>query len=86
MRSRQIAEFHLAMIDHAKSSLTRLPAAERDISALTLCLGEHGFGLVKRALQRFRRELLELAELDPSPSQVVQLNLQLFPLTRAEGE
>ena len=86
VRSRQIADFHMSMIDHARSSLTRLPAAERDISALTLCLGEHGFGLVKRAVQRFRRELLELAELDPNPSQVVQLNLQLFPLTRAEGE
>ena len=85
VRSRQIAEFHFAMIDHAKSSITRLPAAERDISALTLCLGEHGFGLVKRAIQRFRRELIELAELDPSPRQVVQLNFQLFPLTRAGG-
>ena len=42
--------------------------------------------LVKRAVQRFRRELLELAELDPNPRQVLQLNLQLFPLTRAEGE
>ena len=49
-------------------------------------MGEHGFGLVKRAVQRFRRELLELAEPDPNPRQVVQLNLQLFPLTRAEGE
>jgi uncharacterized protein (TIGR02147 family) len=82
VRSRQIAEFHRTMLDHAKSSLERVPARERDISALTLCLGEHGLVLVKKAIQRFRRELLEVAELEQQPRQVVQVNFQLFPLTQ----
>jgi uncharacterized protein (TIGR02147 family) len=86
VRSRQIAEFHGMMIEHGKSAMVRLPARERDISALTLCLSEHGLGLLKKAVQRFRRELMELAELEQSPRQVVQLNFQLFPLTRTEVE
>jgi uncharacterized protein (TIGR02147 family) len=86
VRSRQVKEFHRTMMDHAKSSLDRIPARERDISALTLCLGDHGLPLVKKAIQRFRRELLELAELEPHPRQVVQVNFQLFPLTALSDE
>jgi uncharacterized protein (TIGR02147 family) len=82
-RSRQLKRFHRTMMDHAKSSIERIPAPERDVSGLTLCLGEHGLALVKRSIQRFRQELLELSELEREGSQVVQLNFQLFPLTRA---
>jgi uncharacterized protein (TIGR02147 family) len=81
-RSRQLKSFHRTMMDHAKSSIERIAAEERDISGLTLCLGEHGLSLVKKAIQRFRHELLELSELEQDGRQVVQLNFQLFPLTR----
>lgn len=81
-RSRQLKSFHRTMMDHAKSSIERIAAEERDISGLTLCLGEHGLSLVKKAIQRFRQELLELSELEQDGRQVVQLNFQLFPLTR----
>ena len=37
-------------------------------------------------LQRFRRELLELALNEPDATQVVQLNLQLFPLSLAPDQ
>jgi uncharacterized protein (TIGR02147 family) len=84
IRSRQIAEFHRTMIEHAKSAIDRVPARDRDISALTLCLGDHGLALVKQAIQRFRRELLEVAELEQRPRQVVQVNFQVFPLTQVE--
>lgn len=81
-RSQQLKKFHRTMMDHAKSSIERIPAAERDVSGLTLCLGTHGLSLVKRAIQRFRRELLELSELEQDGRQVIQVNFQLFPLTR----
>jgi uncharacterized protein (TIGR02147 family) len=82
-RSRQLKRFHRTMMNHAKSSIERIAPPERDISGLTLCLGEHGLTLVKKAIQRFRHELLELSELEQDGRQVVQLNFQLFPLTRA---
>lgn len=81
-RSRQLKSFHKAMMDHAKSSIDRIAAPERDVSSLTLCLGEHGLSVVKQSIQRFRQELLEVSELEEDGRQVVQLNFQLFPLTR----
>lgn len=84
VRSLHLSNFHRSMMDHAKSSIERLDPEQRDISSLTLCLGPAGIGEVKRAIQRFRRELLELAELEPSPRQVVQINFQLFPLSTVE--
>ena len=69
------------MLDHAATSLDRLPAEQRDISSVTLCLDESGLERVKRALQRYRRELLDIDELEKNPRQVIQVNFQLFPLT-----
>ena len=86
VRSLHLANFHRSMIQHAAGSLDRHAADQRDISSLTLCLGESGLSQLKRAVQRFRRELLELSELESEPRQVVQVNFQLFPLTTLEQE
>lgn len=84
--SLHLSNYHRAMMEHAKGSIERHDAGQRDISSLTLCLGPAGIGEVKRAIQRFRRELLELAELEPTPRQVVQINFQLFPLSTLEQD
>lgn len=81
-RGLHIAAFHRAMSQRAIESIDLVPKPERDISSLTLCVGAKGLSLLKERLQRVRRELLELAALEPDPEQVVQLNFQLFPLSR----
>lgn len=82
-RGLHIAAFHRAMTQRAIESIDLVPAAERDISSLTLCLGRGGLTKLKERLQRVRRELLELSALESEPEQVVQVNFQLFPLSRA---
>lgn len=77
-----IANYHRAMMERAAASIDLVPPADRDISSLTLCVGEDGLRKLKTRVQRFRRELLELSALDDDPVQVVQMNFQLFPLTR----
>jgi uncharacterized protein (TIGR02147 family) len=77
-----IANYHAEMMQRATAAMTLVPAQERDISSLTMCLGSDGLARVKERIQEFRRELLQLAETEASPSQVVQVNLQLFPLSR----
>jgi len=47
-------------------------------------LSRGGLRAFKERLQRFRRELLELSALESEPEQVVQLNFQLFPLSRGK--
>lgn len=77
-----IASYHAQMLERAKASMELVPAASRDISSLTFCLNEQSLPRLKQRLIEFRRELIELAESQSDRGQVVQLNLQLFPLTK----
>jgi uncharacterized protein (TIGR02147 family) len=81
-RRRAIAEYHRTMIESAKTSIDLVPSDERDISALTLCMSEGGLLRLKQRIQSFRKELLSLAAENQDGEQVVQLNMQLFPLTK----
>ena len=85
-RGLHIVSYHRAMVDRAMASIDLVPASQRDISSLTLCLSAQGVRAFKERIQRFRKELLELSALEERPAQVVQLNFQLFPLSRAPGE
>lgn len=81
-----VADFHRTMMARAADSLVRIDPSQRDISSLTLCVGEGGLERIKRRIVRFRRELLELSELETDPVRVVQVNFQLFPLSRGAPE
>ena len=70
------------MLDLAKRALDQLPREQRDISSLTLCVAESTLPVIKERIREFRRELLQLAELEALPERVVQLNFQMFPLSR----
>ena len=84
-RGLHIANYHRGMMQRAVESIDLVPAAERDISSLTLCVGKNGLRAFKERIQRFRKELLELSALEDDPEQVVQLNFQLFPLSKARA-
>jgi uncharacterized protein (TIGR02147 family) len=84
-RGLHIASYHRGMMERAMAAIDLVTAAERDISSLTLCLSTGGLRLLKERVQRFRRELLELSAREQDPEQVVQLNFQLFPLTRGRA-
>jgi uncharacterized protein (TIGR02147 family) len=77
-----IANYHGEMMRRATAAMELVPAASRDISALTFCVGPEGLARLKQRIQEFRRELIELVESESDRGQVVQLNLQLFPLSR----
>jgi uncharacterized protein (TIGR02147 family) len=81
-----IANYHRVMLERAAASIDEIAPADRDISSLTLAVGDSGLRRLKERLQRFRRELLELSALEDDPAQVVQINFQLFPLSRAKGD
>ena len=76
-----IANYHVMMLERAAASIDLIPSSERDISSVTLLLSEGGVARIKGRIQRFRRELLELAVAEPAGTQVVQVGFQLFPLS-----
>lgn len=81
IKSIAAANFHLEMLQLAKESIDRFSASERDISGLTLSVQRERLAEMKTKLIAFRKEMMELASFDENPDMVVQINIQLFPLT-----
>lgn len=77
-----IRNYHAELMQRAVHAMHHLPAEERYISALTLSASAATFDEVRRRVLAFRQELIALCDADPDPERVLQLNLQLFPLSR----
>jgi uncharacterized protein (TIGR02147 family) len=82
--SSAVAQFHREMLAKAADSIDRVAAPERDISALTVSVSAARAKEIKALLQRVRKEILAIADGDPAPDRVVQVCMQLFPLTDSE--
>jgi uncharacterized protein (TIGR02147 family) len=80
-RHMNIRNYHVEMLRRATDAIESVPAKERDISSLTLCLAPDGLERFKQRIADFQRELIELAEQETDRSQAVQVNFQLFPLS-----
>lgn len=74
--------YHNQMLSLSTRMLNDLPGEERDISALTFGIKRSDFANLKKHLQLMRKELLDFSAKAGEAEEVVQINLQLFPLTR----
>ena len=61
-------------------------AIAKYFTLLELGIKKENLPLLKKKVQDFRQEILKLVSTDTSPDEVVQLNMQLFPLTKNAGE
>jgi uncharacterized protein (TIGR02147 family) len=74
--------YHLQMLKLSATMLSALPGAQRDISALTFSIKREDFPNLKKHLQLMRKELLDFSAKAGEAEEVVQVNIQLYPLTR----
>jgi uncharacterized protein (TIGR02147 family) len=81
VRSVAVANYHKAMMRLASESVERFGARDRDITSVTITVSPETERAIREKLQLVRRECLELAEADRGIRRVVQLNLQMFPLS-----
>ncbi len=81
-----IVAYHRAMLHRASEAIDLVPAPERDLSALTFCVGEDGLRRIKARVERFRRELVALATEEEEGDRVIQVGFQVFPLTTSRAE
>ena len=81
-----LRNYHTEMMERAVRAMHEIAAEDRYVSALTLSASPAAAREVKRRVMEFRRDLVALCDADPEPSRIVQLNLQLFPLSRQFGE
>ena len=79
-----VVSYHRAMMARAAAALDDIPRAEREIAGLTLCVSGAQMSELKRHLERFREELLHLYATGPDATRLVQVNLQMFPLSVKE--
>ena len=76
-----VLSFHRAMLERAAEALDRVPRAQREFQALTLCLSEARAAELKARIAAFCDELLQTYGTDADSRRVVQLNVQMFPVT-----
>lgn len=80
-RGLHIGNYHRVMMERAAAAIELVPAANRDISSITFCVGPTRLAEIKERVRAFRKEVIALAAEETSGAQVVQLNIQLFPLS-----
>jgi uncharacterized protein (TIGR02147 family) len=76
-----IRNYHAEMMARATRAMELVPREFRDVSSLTLTLKTAALPEIKQRIAEFRRELADLCDSEDSPDVVLQLNLQLFPLS-----
>jgi len=81
VKSLVIANFHREMMQLAAKSIDQFPARQRDISAVTISTKNENMEEIKKRIAIFREDILELACSDSNDDQVIQINIQAFPLT-----
>ncbi len=85
VRSVALMQFHRQSLDLAKRSVERFPAAQRDISGVTMSLSRSGFEKLKTEISEFRKRVMLIAEQDADEEGVFQLNLQFYPLSKRKN-
>lgn len=82
-----IVGYHRQMLNLAKTALDRFSPEERDISGISIAVREADLGLLKQEIARFQDFLLSFSRQSADQERVVQVNIQLFPLSaRKPGE
>ena len=79
-----VRKFHEAMISLAGESQDNFSPEKRDVSCLTVSISDEGFDIIKKDIQLFRKQLLEIVKRDCDPKNVYQVNFQFFPLTNTK--
>lgn len=79
-----LTKYHQNLLDVAKRVIADVPPEERDVSALTLGVRRELLPELKRRIQNFRKEILDLVAGETKSEDVVLLAVQLMPVTLEE--
>lgn len=77
-----VRAFQGEMIDLARRALTETGKDERDISCVTMSVSALGLERVKAMIKDCQQRILEIVQSDQGEDRVIQMNLQVFPLSR----
>jgi uncharacterized protein (TIGR02147 family) len=81
LKSHVVHNYHKIVLDLTKRVIDEIPTARRDVSTMTLGVARGRVTELKKLIQNFRQEILKAVASDTEPEEVLQLNIQMFPLT-----
>ncbi len=77
--------FHQKMCDIARETVTRVPAARREMNTMTLCVSDEIAMQAGAILHKACEQIMKLEAETKSREQVYQVNVHLFPFTKFPG-
>jgi uncharacterized protein (TIGR02147 family) len=79
-----IGAFQEETIRLSAESLELHPKKDRDISTITMNIGARNLEDIREKIREFRESIIKYVNEQQSPDRVMQLNIQLFPLSKIE--
>ena len=83
-QSLMVRNFHRKMLGITQDSLADVPPEKREISSITMKISGAGFERIKRRIQDFKEELMQIIKEDENTDRVYQANFTLFPLSKID--
>lgn len=77
-----VHNYHQNLIKLGAESLERFSGSERQVGAITVCITPERIESLREEIQQFQERILSMCDQDLEGDQVIQLNIQLFPLSR----
>jgi len=84
VRAVGVRNYHSRMLEIARESMDSVPREKREISSVTLSISQECMAKIKRRIQEFEDEILQMAGEDKDVKLVYQLGVQFFPLAEEE--
>ncbi|MBL8025983.1 MAG: TIGR02147 family protein [Fibrobacteres bacterium] len=78
--------FQKEMVSKALEAFDRFPSEERSMSGITISVSENTLSQIHERVRLFRKELLMLADSDKSPTKVMTMAINLFPMSKSVKE
>jgi uncharacterized protein (TIGR02147 family) len=84
LKSEFVRAFHYEMVNKAIQTFTTVDKEFRDITSITVPISIELLPEIKKKISEFRHSIAEAAKNNSQATDVFQLNIQLFPLTKPE--
>lgn len=84
IKSFLVKNYHAQMLKLAAWAQDEVPGKERDISSVCFAIKESELPNLKKQIQLMRKELRNFSASDGEGDRIVQVNIQLFPLSRGK--